>query len=91
MGKKNEGSEYIYLGGMSPGHLLLCNAGLNVGIFISHTFSLSLLSFSRQLQETVAVLAPKCQVKFLLSEDGSGKGAALIAAVASFKNTQPSV
>ncbi|KAJ6667754.1 hypothetical protein lerEdw1_016075 [Lerista edwardsae] len=37
--------------------------------------------FSKELQETVALLAPKCHVKFLLSEDGSGKGAALIAAV----------
>nr|XP_056703405.1 hexokinase-3 [Euleptes europaea] len=45
-------------------------------------------NFARQLQETVALLAPKCQVKFLQSEDGSGKGAALIAAVANFKNAQ---
>ncbi|XP_030060832.1 putative hexokinase HKDC1 [Microcaecilia unicolor] len=38
--------------------------------------------FSRILQETVADLAPKCNVTFMLSEDGSGKGAALITAVA---------
>uniref|UniRef100_A0A8D2Q6M3 Phosphotransferase n=1 Tax=Varanus komodoensis TaxID=61221 RepID=A0A8D2Q6M3_VARKO len=38
--------------------------------------------FSKKLHETVALLAPNCNVKFLLSEDGSGKGAALIAAVA---------
>ncbi|XP_049620508.1 hexokinase HKDC1 [Suncus etruscus] len=38
--------------------------------------------FSRILQETVQELAPKCTVTFLLSEDGSGKGAALITAVA---------
>uniref|UniRef100_A0ACB8EIM2 Uncharacterized protein n=1 Tax=Sphaerodactylus townsendi TaxID=933632 RepID=A0ACB8EIM2_9SAUR len=44
--------------------------------------------FARQVQETVALLAPKCQVKFLLSEDGSGKGAALIAAVAHHKSQQ---
>ncbi|XP_077182381.1 hexokinase-3 isoform X2 [Paroedura picta] len=44
--------------------------------------------FARQLQQTVALLAPKCEVKFLLSEDGSGKGAALIAAVASLKEAQ---
>ncbi|KAJ6667742.1 hypothetical protein lerEdw1_016063 [Lerista edwardsae] len=37
--------------------------------------------FSKELHETVALLAPKCHVKFLLSEDGSGKGAALVAAV----------
>ncbi|XP_067092228.1 hexokinase HKDC1 [Osmerus mordax] len=38
--------------------------------------------FSRVLQETVKALAPQCEVNFVLSEDGSGKGAALITAVA---------
>ncbi|KAM4852087.1 hexokinase HKDC1 [Thomomys bottae] len=38
--------------------------------------------FSRVLQEMVKELAPKCDVAFMLSEDGSGKGAALITAVA---------
>ncbi|XP_031202946.1 hexokinase HKDC1 [Mastomys coucha] len=38
--------------------------------------------FSRILQETVKELAPQCDVMFMLSEDGSGKGAALITAVA---------
>lgn len=38
-------------------------------------------SFSRIFQQTVKDLAPKCNVNFLLSEDGSGKGAALITAV----------
>ncbi|XP_043912212.1 hexokinase HKDC1-like [Protopterus annectens] len=38
--------------------------------------------FSRILQETVKQLVPSCDVTFLLSEDGSGKGAALITAVA---------
>uniref|UniRef100_A0A8C6YDY3 hexokinase n=1 Tax=Naja naja TaxID=35670 RepID=A0A8C6YDY3_NAJNA len=38
--------------------------------------------FAKKLQDTVGLLAPSCNVKFLLSEDGSGKGAALIAAVA---------
>lgn len=33
------------------------------------------------MQQTVKELAPKCDVTFLLSEDGSGKGAALITAV----------
>ncbi|XP_035812834.1 hexokinase-1 isoform X1 [Amphiprion ocellaris] len=37
--------------------------------------------FSRIFQQTVKELAPKCDVTFLLSEDGSGKGAALITAV----------
>lgn len=39
-------------------------------------------SFSRVLRETVKELAPQCDVTFMLSEDGSGKGAALITAVA---------
>uniref|UniRef100_A0A4W6FZN5 Hexokinase-2 n=1 Tax=Lates calcarifer TaxID=8187 RepID=A0A4W6FZN5_LATCA len=38
--------------------------------------------FSGVLQETARVLAPQCNVTFLPSEEGSGKGAALITAVA---------
>ncbi|NXS29588.1 HXK2 protein, partial [Pomatostomus ruficeps] len=38
--------------------------------------------FSQNLQKTLKDLAPNCNVSFLLSEDGSGKGAALVAAVA---------
>ncbi|XP_072334867.1 hexokinase-1-like isoform X2 [Scyliorhinus torazame] len=38
--------------------------------------------FSKILQDTVNDLAPKCDVAFVLSEDGSGKGAAIIAATA---------
>ncbi|NWT71685.1 HXK3 protein, partial [Prunella himalayana] len=38
--------------------------------------------FSSNLQKTLKDLAPNCNVSFLLSEDGSGKGAALVAAVA---------
>ncbi|XP_071393003.1 hexokinase-2 isoform X3 [Centroberyx affinis] len=38
--------------------------------------------FSSVMQDTVRVLAPQCEVTFLQSEDGSGKGAALITAVA---------
>ncbi|XP_072342192.1 hexokinase-2-like [Scyliorhinus torazame] len=34
------------------------------------------------MHETVGLLAPKCKVTFVQSEDGSGKGAALITAVA---------
>uniref|UniRef100_A0A8D2N8S9 hexokinase n=1 Tax=Zonotrichia albicollis TaxID=44394 RepID=A0A8D2N8S9_ZONAL len=37
--------------------------------------------FSRIMHQTVKELAPNCDVTFLLSEDGSGKGAALITAV----------
>lgn len=39
-------------------------------------------SFAQVMHETVKDLAPKCDVSFLESEDGSGKGAALITAVA---------
>ncbi|XP_033883108.3 hexokinase HKDC1-like isoform X1 [Acipenser ruthenus] len=38
--------------------------------------------FSKVLKETVKDLAPQCDVTFMLSEDGSGKGAALITAMA---------
>lgn len=38
--------------------------------------------FSTVLKDTVRELAPNCKVDFILSEDGSGKGAALITAVA---------
>ncbi|MGH0185832.1 UNVERIFIED_CONTAM: hypothetical protein FKN15_018836 [Acipenser sinensis] len=38
--------------------------------------------FSRQLQKMVRRLAPGCGVRFLRSEDGSGKGAAMVTAVA---------
>ncbi|XP_019954385.1 hexokinase-1 [Paralichthys olivaceus] len=37
--------------------------------------------FSQIMHQTVNELAPQCNVNFLLSEDGSGKGAALITAV----------
>ncbi|KAM6056489.1 hexokinase-3 [Chlamydotis macqueenii] len=38
--------------------------------------------FSQHLQQMLQELAPNCIVTFLRSEDGSGKGAALVAAVA---------
>ncbi|XP_062307276.1 hexokinase-2 isoform X2 [Osmerus eperlanus] len=38
--------------------------------------------FSSVMHDTVLDLAPQCEVTFLQSEDGSGKGAALITAVA---------
>ncbi|XP_073335417.1 hexokinase-2-like [Pagrus major] len=39
-------------------------------------------NFSEELQATVRLLAPKCDITFLVSEDGSGKGAAMVTAVA---------
>uniref|UniRef100_A0A1A8FLA4 Hexokinase-2 n=1 Tax=Nothobranchius korthausae TaxID=1143690 RepID=A0A1A8FLA4_9TELE len=44
--------------------------------------------FSSIMQETLQDLAPQCRVTFLKSEDGSGKGAALITAVACRGNNQ---
>lgn len=38
--------------------------------------------FAGMVKKTVKMLAPECEVTFRLSEDGSGKGAALITAVA---------
>ncbi|KFU92925.1 Hexokinase-2, partial [Chaetura pelagica] len=38
-------------------------------------------SFSQNVQQMLQDLAPNCNVTFMLSEDGSGKGAALVAAV----------
>lgn len=48
-----------------------------------------LSSFARVLHETAKVLAPQCNVTFLPSEEGSGKGAALITAVAKQKRAKP--
>ncbi|XP_013859515.1 hexokinase-2 [Austrofundulus limnaeus] len=39
-------------------------------------------TFSEELQKKVKTLAPECELTFLISEDGSGKGAALVTAVA---------
>ncbi|XP_032367532.1 hexokinase-2, partial [Etheostoma spectabile] len=39
-------------------------------------------SFSEKLRATVRLLAPECDITFLVSEDGSGKGAAMVTAVA---------
>lgn len=41
-----------------------------------------LCSFSEKLKATVRLLAPKCDITFHVSEDGSGKGAAMVTAVA---------
>lgn len=44
-------------------------------------------SFSTELQKTVKTLAPECEMSFLISEDGSGKGAAIVTAVAQSQAT----
>lgn len=46
------------------------------------TSTLPCHSFSSLVAATVQQLAPRCKVTFLESEDGSGKGAALVTAVA---------
>ncbi|XP_053703477.1 hexokinase-2-like [Synchiropus splendidus] len=38
-------------------------------------------NFSEDLQATVRLLAPECDITFRISEDGSGKGAAMVTAV----------
>ena len=49
---------------------------------VATNFIIFYSSFSRVLEETVRSLSPQCTVTFLPSEEGSGKGAALITAVA---------
>ncbi|CAJ0961332.1 unnamed protein product [Ranitomeya imitator] len=58
-----------------------CNTNL-LTVIILVAYNLMDQTFSRILQETVRKLSPQCDVTFILSEDGSGKGAALITAVA---------
>ncbi|XP_074088529.1 hexokinase-1 isoform X3 [Macrotis lagotis] len=54
---------------------------LNVTVGVDGTLYKLHPHFSKIMHQTVKELAPDCNVKFLLSEDGSGKGAALISAV----------
>ncbi|XP_040200338.1 hexokinase-3 isoform X2 [Rana temporaria] len=44
--------------------------------------------FGEHLNEALKELAPGCQIKFLVSEDGSGKGTAIVTAVAQRLATQ---
>ncbi|XP_056889203.1 hexokinase-2 [Takifugu flavidus] len=55
---------------------------LSVTVGVDGTLYKTHPHFSRIMQETLQDLAPQCQVTFHKSEDGSGKGAALITAVA---------
>lgn len=58
----------------------MCPVGLTVPIcLLSH---LGDCSFAKRLHKTVRRLVPDCDVRFLRSEDGSGKGAAMVTAVA---------
>uniref|UniRef100_A0A672FSE6 Hexokinase-2 n=1 Tax=Salarias fasciatus TaxID=181472 RepID=A0A672FSE6_SALFA len=54
---------------------------LNITVGVDGTLYKLHPHFSRILQETTRALAPQCDVTFLPSEEGSGKGAALIAAL----------
>lgn len=51
-------------------------------ILYSLIFLIVLFRYSRRLHKTVRRLVPDCDVRFLLSESGSGKGAAMVTAVA---------
>ncbi|XP_007474181.1 hexokinase-3 [Monodelphis domestica] len=55
---------------------------LNVAVGVDGTLYKLHPHFSEQVKDTVQRLAPRCSVTFLQSEDGSGKGAALVTAVA---------
>uniref|UniRef100_F6SN65 Hexokinase-3 n=1 Tax=Ornithorhynchus anatinus TaxID=9258 RepID=F6SN65_ORNAN len=55
---------------------------LNITVGVDGTLYKLHPHFSRHVQEVVRELTPRCTVTFLQSEDGSGKGAALITAVA---------
>lgn len=44
--------------------------------------------FKGYMEETLVELVPECKVQLMLSEDGSGRGAALVAAVASRLNSE---
>ncbi|KAM6322755.1 hexokinase-3 [Podargus strigoides] len=55
---------------------LAITVGVDGTLFKLHPY------FSQHLQQTLQDLAPNCIVTFRQSEDGSGKGAALVAAVA---------
>ncbi|CAG05683.1 unnamed protein product, partial [Tetraodon nigroviridis] len=54
---------------------------LNITVGVDGTLYKLHPHFSKIMHQTVKELAPQCNVTFLLSEDGSGKGAALITAV----------
>ncbi|GLD58310.1 hexokinase-1 [Lates japonicus] len=54
---------------------------LNITVGVDGTLYKLHPHFSQIMHQTVNELAPQCNVNFLLSEDGSGKGAALITAV----------
>uniref|UniRef100_H2RZL7 hexokinase n=1 Tax=Takifugu rubripes TaxID=31033 RepID=H2RZL7_TAKRU len=54
---------------------------LNITVGVDGTLYKLHPHFSKIMHQTVKELAPQCNVNFLLSEDGSGKGAALITAV----------
>lgn len=58
----------------------ICTPALNLG-HPSLTLSGG-CSFAKHLHKAVRRLVPDCDVRFLRSEDGSGKGAAMVTAVA---------
>lgn len=58
-------------------------SGCAMDVFVMVLFySLALHSFARRLQKMVRRFLPDCDIRFIRSEDGSGKGAAMVTAVA---------
>uniref|UniRef100_A0A8C2DMM0 Hexokinase-2 n=1 Tax=Cyprinus carpio TaxID=7962 RepID=A0A8C2DMM0_CYPCA len=55
---------------------LRTTVGVDGSVFQNHP------QFARRLNKMVRLLVPDCDVRFLRSEDGSGKGAAMVTAVA---------
>lgn len=64
----------------SLGHLIWIPGGPQT-VTLRSPFLL-LHSFARRLHKTVRKLLPDCEIRFIRSEDGSGKGAAMVTAVA---------
>lgn len=62
--------------------LLRCKKTNRASFCKNAVFICLVRSYSAELQATVRRLAPECEVTYLLSEDGSGKGAAMVTAVA---------
>uniref|UniRef100_A0A674AZA4 Phosphotransferase n=1 Tax=Salmo trutta TaxID=8032 RepID=A0A674AZA4_SALTR len=81
--------ETVKLRSVSLGSLVICNIQMmqvisseNVMDFILTLMLISLHSFQDRFHKVVRELTPHCDITFIQSEEGSGRGAALISAVA---------
>lgn len=59
-------------------HILMAKVLINMKLELSYIY----FRYARRLHKTVRRLVPDSDVRFLLSESGSGKGAAMVTAVA---------